>query len=1057
MKKRTIRKVVSELALLFMVACYSSVYAQVSGGTIFGSVTDPSQTAVAHASVEIRNTDTNVIHRADTNGAGFYSVPNLVPGPYELKATSTGFAVAVDKGLSLTVGGDLEVNIQLRIGSDVQTIEIRGEQPAVDTTTSTLSGVVNETTVRELPLNARDWTALATLEPGVVNIRTQPALTISNNRPIRGLGTQLTVGGNRPQQNNYRVDGVSINDYSNGAPGSVLGIDLGVDAIQEFSVITSNAEADYGKSSGGIINAVTKSGTNKLHGSLYEFIRNSVFDARNYFDGSTVPPFKRNQFGGSAGGPLQKDKTFVFGDYEGLRQSLNVTNIDIVPSPNARTGKLVSGQVKIDPRVLPYMQFFPLPNGPVAGDTGTYSFVGEQITNENYFTTRVDHRLTAKDNLFGTYVFDDAKSTAPDSFDNVLLGATSRRQLVTLEETHTFSPTLINTVRFGFSRVVVQAPTALSAINPAANDTSFGFVPGKAVGAFNIANLSNFPGGFGAVGQYRFHYNSFQGYDDAFLTRGIHSVKFGGAFERIQVNQQGSANPAGVFVFGSLANFYANQATSFNAAFPAAITPRRLRQNIAGAYIIDNINLRHNLLFNLGLRYEMASVPIETSGKLSSLRNLTDSQPALGSPYFQNPTYRNFEPRVGFAWDPFRDGRTLIRGGFGVYDVLPLTYQFEILSILSAPFYLQANLGSVPKGAFPNGAFNLLGSSGLRYASVEPDPPRNYVMQWNFNVQRELVKDLTVMVGYIGSHGVHQPFRADDVNVVQPIGQTSLGYVWPTPRGSGTRLNPSLGPISALYYISSSIYHSLQTRVSKRMGHGFQVGGSYTWSKSIDDDSSTILGNAFATSIGSLPFFDLRLDRSLSDFDARHVASINYVWQLPRPEEKSGLFGWITSGWEMNGLLQASSGLPFSPTVAGDPLGLNGFQATFAFPDRIFGGGCDTATNPHNVHYIKTSCFAFPSPATRLGTARRNSLIGPGLMNLDFGVFKNSRIRRISENFNAQFRVEFFNVLNHANFAPPSNTQIFAQGGGAPLSSAGLITSTATPSRQLQFALKLLW
>jgi len=250
--------IASRLGLLIILICASSLHAQVSGGTIFGTVTDPSQAAVVHASVEIRNANTNLVHHVDTNGSGFYSVPNLVPGPYELRVTSAGFAVSLHKGLSLTVGGALEVNVQLRIGSDVQTVEIRGEPAAIDTTTATLSGVVNENTVHELPLNARDWTALATLEPGVVTIRTQPALTITNNRPIRGLGTQLTVGGNRPTQNNYRVDGVSINDYSNGAPGSVLGVDLGVDAIQEFSVITSNAEADYGKSSGGIINAVTK-------------------------------------------------------------------------------------------------------------------------------------------------------------------------------------------------------------------------------------------------------------------------------------------------------------------------------------------------------------------------------------------------------------------------------------------------------------------------------------------------------------------------------------------------------------------------------------------------------------------------------------------------------------------------------------------------------------------------------------------------------------------------------------------------------------------------------
>ena len=1053
-----IRKFSALPLTLLILALTGVTYAQVSGGTISGTVSDPSGAAVAGASVEIRNVATDVARTLTTNEAGFYNVPNLVPGAYDVKVSANGFRNELRSGLTLTVGAQLAVNLQLQVGTASETVEIHGEQPAVETTNATLSGVVNETTVRELPLNARDWTALATLEPGVAQIRSQPALAISNNRPIRGLGTQLSVAGAKPQQNNYRLDGVSINDYSNSGPGSALGIDLGVDAIQEFSVITSNAPANYGKSSGGIINAVTRSGTNQLHGSAYEFLRNSAFDARNFFDPTHIPPFKRNQFGGSLGGPVRKDKTFLFADYEGLRQSLNVPQTDIVPSPNARTGQLVSGKVNIDPKVLPFLQFYPLPTANISGDTGTYSFTGEQITKENYFTSRLDHKLTSKDSLVGTFMLDTGKSTAPDTFNNVLLGAVSRRLVGTAEDTHVFSPSFINTVRFGYSRVIVEAPKAVSALSKPAADPTFGFVPGKAVGAFNVAGLTNFPGGFGAVGEYKFHYNSFQEYDDAFLTKGIHSIKFGGAVERIQINQQGLANPGGVFVFGSLSSFLTNKATSFNAAFPAAVTPRRLRQTIVGGYILDDINLKPTLTLNLGARYEMSTVPVETNGKLSNLRNLTDAQPTLGSPYFKNPTLRNFEPRIGFAWDPFGSGKTSIRGGFGFYDVLPLTYNFELLTILAAPFYLQANLGTVPTGAFPTGAFNLLGSSGLRYASVQPNPPRAYVMQWNFNIQRELVKDTTLFLGYVGNHGVHQAFRADDVNVVQPVGQTSLGYVWPTPRGSGTRLNPNLGPISAIYWTESTVYDGLQTRVTKRMSHGLQVGGSYTWSKSIDPGSSILAGNGFATSISSLPFFDDRLRRSLSDFDIRHVASINYIWQLPKPARDSGTLRWIVNGWQMNGLFQVSSGLPFTPTVAGDPVGLNGFQATFAFPDRIFGPGCDTAVNPHNIHYINTSCFAFPNPTTRLGTARRNSLIGPGLQNMDFGLFKNNPIPRISEKFVAQFRVEFFNILNHTNFTAPSNTQIFAQAGGAPLATAGLITPpTATPSRQMQFALKLMF
>ena len=1046
------------LTLLLVTTFISATQAQVSGGTISGMIADPSGAAIPNATVEVTHIATGVSRTLATNDAGAYSAPNLVPGVYQVKVVAAGFQNELRTGLTLTVGAQLVINLQMKVGTSAETVEIHGDPPAVETANATLSGVVNQTTVRELPLNARDWTALATLEPGVANIRTQPALTISNNRPIRGMGTQLTVGGNRPQQNNYRVDGVSINDYSNGAPGSALGIDLGVDAVQEFSVITSNAPANYGKSSGGIVNAVTRSGSNQFHGSAYEFLRNSVFDARNFFDPVHIPPFKKNQFGASIGGPIRKDRTFFFADYEGLRQSLSVPQTDIVPSPNARTGQLVSGKVTIDPKVLPYLQFYPMPTASISGDTGTYTFTGLQISRENYFTTRLDHRLTSKDNLVATYMLDTGKQTAPDAFDNVLLGSVSRRLLSTIEDTHVFSPTLINTVRFGYSRVVVEAPKAVSALTPLAADPTYGFVPGKNVGAFNVAGLTNFPGGFGAVGEYKFHYNSFQLYDDAFKTIGKHSIKFGGAVERIQINQQGLANPGGVFVFGSLANFLTNKPTSFNAAFPTAITPRRLRQTIAGGYLLDDISLRTNVTVNLGVRYEMATVPEEINGKLSNLHNLTDTQPVLGSPFFKNPTLRNFEPRVGVAWDPLHTGRTAVRAGFGIYDVLPLTYNFELLTILSAPFYLQANLGTVPTGAFPNTAFGLLGSSGLRYASVQPNPPRAYVMQWNANIQQEVVKDTTLTIGYVGSRGVHQAFRADDVNVVQPIGQTALGYIWPTPKGSGTRLNPSLGPISALYWIVPSTYHALQTRVLKRMSHGFQIGGAYTWSKSIDTGSSILAGNGFSTSISSLPFFDDKLRRAVSDFDIRHVASINTVWQLPKPQSHSGLH-WLAYGWQFNNLFQASSGLPFTPTVAGDPLGLNGFQATFAFPDRIFNlPGCDTAVNPHNIHYINTSCFAFPSPTTRLGTARRNSLIGPGLENLDFGIFKNNPITKISEDFTVQFRVEFFNILNHTNFAPPSNNTIFAQGGGAPLSTAGLITPpTATPSRQMQFAIKFMW
>jgi len=1032
--------------------------AQVTGGTITGTVTDTSGGAITNAEIYIKNTATGVTRNAAVSDAGLYSVPNLVPGPYQVSVSAMGFSNILKTGIILDVGATVTVNIAMAVGNVNQTIEVKEDLTDVEISTSTLSGVLNGTIVRELPLNARDWTTLATLEPGVATVRSQTALTISNNRPIRGLGTQLTIGGNRPQQNNYRVDGVSINDYSNGAPGSALGLDLGVDAVQEFSVVISNASAEYGKSSGGIVNAVTRSGTNSFHGTAYEFIRNSAVDARNFFDGTTVPPFKRNQFGASAGGPIRKDKTFIFGDYEGLRQSLSSTQNIFVPSPNARNGQLTSGKVTVKPQIVPFLALYPLPNGPINGDIGTFSFTTEQISREDYFTTRGDHRFSDHDSLVTTYFFDDGKSTSPDSFNAVLLGAFSRRQLVTIEESHVFSPSFLNSARFGYSRVSVEAPKALSAINPLASDPSLGFVPGKNVGGLNISGLTNFPGGFGGVGPYTFRYNSFQFYDDAFLTQGFQSIKFGYAFERFQLNQQGSANPAGVFTFGSLRNFLINgMSTSFNSAIPNAITPRDLRQSLFGFYVQDDMKLRPRFTLNLGLRYEISTVPTEVKGKLSNLPTLTSPTPNLGSPYFDNPTKLNLEPRVGFSWDPFGKGKTAIRSGFGIYDVLPLTYQFEILTILSAPFYLQANLANPPAGSFPTGAFGLLGSSGLRYAFVERNPGRSYVMQWNLNIEQDFARDFTVFLGYVGSRGNHLPFRADDVNVVQPASITTQGLFWPVPRGSGTKLNPSLGPISGIFWSEPSFYHALQTKVTKRMSHGLLFGSSYTWSKAIDTGSSTLIGNPFATSISSLPLFDPKLRRGLADFDIRHVLSTNLVWQAPTPDVSSTVVRWIVGGWQFGSIVQASSGVPFTATISGDPLGLNGFQATFAFPDRISGPGCGTAVNPGKVNYISVSCFAFPNPQTRLGTSGRNSLIGPGLLDWDASVFKNSPVRRISETFNIQFRMEFFNLLNHTNFTTPSNNQIFGQNGGAPLPSAGIITATSTPSRQIQFGLKFIW
>ncbi len=1034
--------------------------AQVAGGTIQGTVTDPDGGFVPNAKVDVTHRATAITKSVTTNNAGLFSVPNLIPGDYTVTITAMGFQKSVAEHVDLTVGAVQAVNFALKLGGMSQTVEVTGTVSGVELADSSVSGIANSVTVTELPLNGRDWTSLATLEPSVAVVRTQPVVAISNQRANRGNGTQLTIGGNRPQQNNYRIDGISVVDYTNGAPSNVLGGTLGVDAIQEFSVITSNAPAEYGRTSGGIINAVTRSGSNAFHGDAYEFLRNSVLDARNYFDPSQIPSFRRNQYGGSVGGPIVKDNTFFFADYEGLAQNLGVTQQSTTLSDNARNGDLVSGPITVSPLVAPFLQFYPHPNGTVTGDTGTFSFVGPQITNENFFTTRVDHTFSRADSIFGTYTFDKSNITQPDNFDVTVRGSITRHQGAGIEETHVFSPNFVNAARFGFSRYVSDAPTTIAAVLPAADDPTFGFVPGLPVGLINVSGLSNFAGGIGAVGQYNFHYNSFQFYDDAFITRGIHAIKFGVAVERIQSNQLGTANPNGQYIFGSLQNFLTDIPTSFNSPIGGLITPRDLRQTIFGAYVQDDIRLRPNLTINVGVRYEMDTVPTETANRLTNLPTLTSPLPNLGSPLYSNPTLRNFEPRVGFSWDPFHDGKTAVRGAFGMYDVLPLPYEFELISVLSAPFFESGNAtvanGLVP-GTFPTGGYPLiLAPSALRYGYVQSNPKRNYVMQWNGNVQRELARNLTMTVGYLGSRGVHQPFHADDVNYVLPT-ITPSGYLWPIPHGSGTKMNPAVGQISALFWNGVSSYNALNVEVVKRMSHGLQIQGSYTWSKSIDLGSASISGDTFGNSISALPFFDPRLRRAVSDFDVPQVVTINYIWKIPGPDLSNSFGHWLLNGWQYGGIFTASSGLPFTPIIGGDPLGLNS-AVTFDFPNRTKGAGCGTATNTQKIHYLNTSCFSVPNPIELLGNSGRNSVYGPGLVEFDMSWFKNNYIPRVSDAFNIQFRFEAFNIFNRANFADPTsaNQQVFNASGNLN-ANAGLLTYTATSSRQLQFGLKIIF
>jgi hypothetical protein len=1088
------------IALILLIS--TPARAQVVGATLSGTLSDPSGSVITKAQVVIKNVATGISTTVTANASGFYTAPNLIPGSYEMTATAFGFSTEVRTGITLEVGAQLVENVTLKVGQETQKVEITADAPEIQLASSSIGAVVGSQAVVDLPLNGRSWTDLATLQPGAIGLTTQSPLTSLGNaagRSFKGFAAQDSIDGARPPMNNYRLDGVSINDYSNAAPSNVIGETAGVDSIQEFSVLTHDYSAEYGDTAGGVINAITRSGTNTFHGSAYEFLRNSALDARNYFNGPTIPAFRRNQFGGSIGGPIRKEHTFFFATYEGLRQLQGITIDNVVPSPAARAGNLCSipgtpatctpTTVTVSPAAQAYLPFYPTPNAGLIGDgdTGFFNFATPQDSSDNYFTARIDNKFSDKDSIAGTFLIDRGPFTMPDNFDDAVLGYSDNRQVYAFEETHIFSESLVNTVRVGALRQYATANQFISAVNPLVTDTTLGFEPDLTAGQVKISGLAAFSGGVGGYGTTSWGYTTPQLSDDASWVRGTHTIQFGFAGERQDLNFNQTPKGA-TWSFGSLENFLTNVPSSIIATTALEVPPERgYRDSILGGYVLDDWRWRPYLTLNLGLRYEMLTNPTMVHGYESALTSLTASSPRLGNPFFQaNPTSHNFEPRVGFAWDPFHNGKTSVRSGFGLFDSLPMPYEFTHLQNGIVPYTTQDVVSKLPTGTFYNAVLPYLTPSAQTAYFLEQNARRMYVMQWNLSVQRELAPNLTATVSYVGSSGVHLPYDTDYGNGVIPT-LTSAGWLYPAPIGSGTVNNPNFGQIIAQTFISHSSYDAMEVLIRKDMSHGFQIQGSYTWGKSIDNDSSSDFFSDFGNSIGFLPLlFNSSLYRGPSDFNVSQTLVVNALWQLPEAKSLPRFAGRAVNGWQIGGIYKATGGMPFTPTfgTGGSVPGTLTGGSSGGFPDRLSNSGaCHTAINKGNPNdYIDLSCFSLPTAPSMafwtancdttsklygtskttepypvclnlLGNASRNSLIGPGLSNLDFSVFKNNRI---GEKFNVQFRAEFFNILNRVNFGQPGSTDLYGSN-GAPSSSAGLLTSTATSAREIQFALKLSW
>ena len=1087
--------------------------AQAVGAALSGLITDERGGPVPGATVSIKNLGTGVVREVSSNGDGFYSAPNLLPGTYEVRVAAQGFQTSVQKDVRLTVGAQQALNVSLQVGQLNQTVEVSATPPDVQTASSTISATVDSTTVRELPLNGRDWTSLAALEPGVTSIPNQVGTGFSANKGNRGFGNQLSDSGHRANENTYRVNGVSINDYSNGAPGGASGGNLGVDGIQEFSVLTSNYTAEYGRTSGAVINAITKSGTNDFHGTAFFFDRDKIFDAKNFFDDSTkpIPPFRRIQFGASGGRALVKDKTFVYGTYEGVRQNRPGSQTIHVPTDAERALAV--------PAVAPYMKLWPeAPAGtPVDGNgiTQTFNVALPSISNENYFTARVDQKISAKDNLAASYFWDSGPQSQPDPLLNATHQVFSRRQMASAEETHIFGPALVNTFRAGMSRVRgdINDPVSGDAV---AKDTTLAIAPGAAgppqIGVPGVLTTAI---GLGGLNRFLHRWTSGQVYDDAFLTRGTHSLKLGFAFERMLYNITEKLSPNGrMNNYPNLAALLNNTPNRLNALAPGGSSAVAIRESFFAGYLQDDWRFRPNLTVNMGVRYEFATLPKDANNRIqeiTTLANCSASPTACGPVHVDsfiasNPTSKNFEPRIGFSWDPFKNGKTAVRGGFGIFDVLPLPYEFGLNTSATFPYQVIGfdRNGTLGSGIDPNISFN---PQAVRNRFVQQDPKRADVLNWNFNIQRELAPTWTLIVGYVGSRSVHLSVAADDINLVQPT-VTSAGLLVPCipaklqpgkgcgTQATGTAINPNWGGgtagagIRPVVFDGAASYEAAQAQLKKTMSHGFQGQISYTFGKCRDTSSAPVTGDTYLNSI-AVPLLLVKSYRvGACDFDVRQTLVGTFIWEVPGP--KSGTASYLAGGWELGTIITATTGSPFTPTIGGggDPLG-TGFNGDFSMDFANLVQGCNPVQG--GVKYLNTKCFALPratpdiaaqcqpfgfktpnpskgdpgsagilGTCTNLvGNAGRNSIYGPGLTTVDFSIFKNTHVPRISEAFHIQFRAEFFNILNHPNFAAPnflndSNNSIF-DASGAPITKAGVIGSTSTEARRIQLGLKLVW
>ncbi len=1086
---------IATLLLIVAAACWG----QIERAVVVGTVTDASGSAVPGAAVLIRSVETNAETKLATDERGYYASGPLRPGRHAVTVQAAGFKTWTREVL-LDVNQRAQVDAALEVGELAEKIVVSGTAALLETQSATLGNVRTEAAIRNLPLNGRNFIQLVWLAPGV-----QPGNTSNLTNGARG-NQSASVNGARGSNNSFLIDG--IYNKENSVNGNMLL--PSPDAIEEFKVQTSVTDAQFGHSGGGVINAAIKSGTNELHGSAFEFLRNSALDAKNTFDRADkpIPPFRLNQFGGTIGGPVAlpriyngRDRTFFFGDYQGWRQRKSATYTTTVPVNALREGDFSgfpnqifdpltihpdpasSGRIRdqfpgnripasrINPVSQKLVQLYPQPMLP--------GLTNNIVTNPpvpftvDQFDSRVDHRFSGADSIFARYSFQDIQRVTPSYFPAPAVGAGpgnpvtagDRAQQLALGWTHSITPAALNELRLGYSRLA-QNSAPFTRGTYLANQLG---IPGVNVSELLSAMPSIYVSSFAGLGEAGFVplvkiNNNFQYSDTVMLTRGIHSLRFGAEVLRRQINTFDAGNPLGSFSFnGQFTNRGIGVATSGTGTAmadlllgaPGSVTYTVIhgltgdRRTEYGFFVQDDIRLSARLTLNLGLRYDLYTPNVEVADRMANfVPELGDifpakSQQVHGTRATVVTDKNNWAPRFGLAWRPA--SKTAVRAGYGVFysseDVggdprLAANPPFVGNPQFNADYANFAAARKISDGLPAERPTSIPTKGGAAKNPIRYRPYNNrtpYMQQWNINVQRELPSNTLVSAAYVGAKGTKLATFFDLNQAVPGPGQVDTRRPWPDFGGYANDIGN----------FGNSIYHSLQLSLEKRLSHGLMFLTSYTWGHSIDMTSQPT-GNT-----GMQNVRNMRAERGNSDYDMRHRWVMSWSYELPFFKQGK-LARTLLGGWQLNGIEYINTGLPFTPTMAGNLNTLNGTGTQR--PDRV-GSGVLAAGQRNATRWFDASAFKTPAPYT-FGNAGRNILFGPRQVNFDLSLFKNFVFSENGKRF-LQFRAEVFNAFNTPQLNNP-NASIGDPSVGR-ITSAGFSNTFLGANRQVQLAMKLYW